>query len=266
MTRWAPVRFPLGLVQCIGIAYTFHSSTRARAQLASASVAHSIFEIPFSYFYKGNLDNLSGHGGDLFLRNDPSTGEVAVHSPEPELAMFLGEQHSIVGYCLANDLTATSLEGRSGGGGEDSTYIAKVWMGCGSFGPDIVSAADIKSIDAVTIGMRILRSGLVVFDSVYSMSERNREFASIPNAIVDKYNSYGGNLPLAKRVIVDQDGFLPAGTLIMLGTGLEISGEYHCRAGDVLTVYSEIFGELSNVVRDLFDSGELNRGAWSVGA
>lgn len=252
---------PLGLVQCIGVAYTFHSSTRARAHLASARVEHGAFEIPFSYFYKGNLDNLSGHGGDLCLRSDPSTGEVAVHSPEPELAMFLGEQHSIVGYCLANDLTATSLEGRSGCGAVDSTYIAKVWMGCGSFGPSIVSAADIKSIDAVTIGMRILRSGLVVFDSVYSISERNREFASIPTAIIDKYNSYGGHLPLAKRVIVDRDGFLPAGTLIMLGTGLDVSGEYHCRVGDVLTVYSEALGELSNIIRDVFDRGELNSGA-----
>jgi fumarylacetoacetate (FAA) hydrolase family protein len=260
------ITFPRGLLQCIGVAYTFHNSTRARAELASARLAHGSSEIPFSYFYKGNLNNLSGHGGDLCLRSDPSTGEVAVHSPEPELAMFLGEQHSIVGYCLANDLTATSLEGRSGRPAANSTYTAKVWMGCGSFGPAIVSAADIKTLDAVTIGMRILRGGLVVFDSVYSVSERNREFASIPTAIVDKYNSYGDDLPLAKRVIVDKDGFLPAGTLIMLGTGLEVSREYYCIVGDVLTVYSTALGELTNIIRGAANEGELNRGSWSVRA
>jgi len=250
------VKFPLGLVQCIGVAYTFHSSVRARAKLASAREGHGASDIPFSYFYKGNLDNLSGHGGDLYLRSDPATGETAVHSPEPELAMYLGEQHSVVGYCLANDLTASSLEGRSGGGMGDSTYLAKVWTGCGSFGPRIVSAADIRHVDAVTIGLRILRRGVAVFDSVYSVSERNREIDAIPETIVEKYNSYGGDLPLAKRVIVDQNGFLAAGTLIMLGTGLDVSGEYHCRVGDVLTVYSEAVGELSNVVRGVWDGRE----------
>jgi len=249
-------KFPLGLVQCIGVAYTFHSSVHARAQLASAHAGHGASNIPFSYFYKGNLDNLSGHGGDLYLRSDPATGEMAVHSPEPELAMYLGEQHSVVGYCLANDLTASSLEGRSGCGMVDSTYVAKVWMGCGSFGPGIVSAADIRNVDAVTIGLRILRRGVAVFDSAYSVSDRNRELGSIPNAIVEKYNSYGGDLPVAKRVIVDQDGFLPEGTLIMLGTGLDVSGEYHCRVGDVLTVYSEALGELSNVVRGVLGGRE----------
>jgi fumarylacetoacetate (FAA) hydrolase family protein len=238
------------------VAYTFHGSARARAKLASAHVERGVSDVPFSYFYKGDLDNLSGHGGDLSLRSDPATGEIAVHSPEPELAMYLGEQHSVVGYCLANDLTASSLEGRSGCGTVDSTYLAKVWMGCGSFGPHIVPTADLRSLEAVTIGLRILRSDVVVFDSAYSVSERSREFGLIPNAIVEKYNSYGGDLPLAKRVIVDQDGFLPAGTLIMLGTGLEIDSEYHCRVGDVLTVYSEALGELSNVVRGVLDGKE----------
>jgi fumarylacetoacetate (FAA) hydrolase family protein len=250
------VRFPRGLVQCIGVAYTFHTSTRARTQLTSANVGHGTSQLPFSYFYKGSLNNLSGHGGHLCLRRDPSTGELAVHSPEPELAMFLGERHNVIGYCLANDLTATSLEGRGGCGDVDWTYLAKVWMGCGSYGPSLLSAEDIKSINAVTIGMRIVRSGQIVFDSIYSVSDRNREFSSIPNAIISKYHGYGGVLPLSKRVIFDDEGFLAAGTLIMLGTGLVVSGEYHCRVGDVITVYSDEFGELSNIVRDSHDLGE----------
>jgi fumarylacetoacetate (FAA) hydrolase family protein len=129
-------------------------------------------------------------------------------------------------------------------------------MGCGSYGPSLLSAEDIKSINAVTIGMRIVRSGQIVFDSIYSVSDRNREFSSIPNAIISKYHGYGGVLPLSKRVIFDDEGFLAAGTLIMLGTGLVVSGEYHCRVGDVITVYSDEFGELSNIVRDSHDLGE----------
>lgn len=243
-------KFPIDVLQCIGVAYTFDSSVRERSHLASANSTFDGSAIPFSYFYKGDLRCLSGHDSDLSLRNDPLTGERAIHSPEPELAMLLGERHSIIGYCLANDFTASSLEGLRNDTLIDSTYYAKVWKGCGSFGPVIVSATDIGDLDTLTIGLKVARNGTTIFDSTYSLSHRNREFKSIPMAIVEKYHSYGTDIPVSKRIIIDQDGYLPAGTLIMLGTGLIVSGKYHCQIGDKLTVYCEAIGELSNIVRD----------------
>jgi 2-keto-4-pentenoate hydratase/2-oxohepta-3-ene-1,7-dioic acid hydratase in catechol pathway len=47
---------------------------------------------------------------------------------------------------------------------------------------------------------------------------------------------------------VDESGRLPAGTVILLGTGLIVPPEAYCQAGDRITVSCPGLGELSHVV------------------
>lgn len=236
------------ITQCIGVAYTFADSTTERQHLNSSNPGYDGFDVPFSYFYKGNMDSLSTHGEDLHLRVDPLSGMSATHWPEAELALLLGKNHQIRGYCLANDLTAASIERRNDGLLADQTYSAKVWNKCGSIGPKFVPPEEIGDLNMMSIGLRIQRSEKTIYNATYSLSLKNREFNSIPAAIIEKRNSYSGTPPLSKRIALDSEGQLTEGTIIMLGTGIIVDSDCYCEHGDIITVYCEGIGELTNRV------------------
>lgn len=234
--------------QVIGVAYTFEESRIKRQHLESAVPGFDGIGLPFSYFYKGDPKNVNGHEENIYLRSDPASGKIATHWPEAELAMLLGKNHEIMGYCLANDLTAASLEVQDNNKLIDPTYQAKVWDRCGSYGPKFVSFDEHFDFDLVTIGLKIRRDEETIFNSQYSLALRNRNFACIPTAIIDKYNNYSTMVPKSKQIIIDKNGYLPEGTLIMLGTGLIVDSECYCAPGDIITIYCDSIGELTNTV------------------
>ena len=237
------------VVQVIGVAYTFRPSLMMRRHLTKNLAAyHSAQNAKFSYFYKGDRASILSDGEDLALRTDPVTGAVAQHWPEPELAVLLGEHHEFVAYTLANDLTAIGIEARGRTELHDNTYFGKVWAGSGSLGPHFVPASRIKNPEQLVIGLSIKRDGKTIFDQEYCTARRSLSFASIPSEILRRYREFDGRLPLSKRINVSASGELPAGTVIMLGTGLIVRSEYYCEPGDVLTVYCPEIGELTNRV------------------
>lgn len=239
----------VAIVQVIGVAYTYRPSLMVRRHLTKdVDAYHSAKHAKFSYFYKGDALSLSGHGGQLQLRTDPATGGLAQHWPEPELAMLIGHNHEVVAYALANDLTAIGIEARGRTEQQDSTYLGKVWAGSGSLGPRFVPASEIKDPEQLTIGMAIVRDGRTIYNQQYSTARRSQPFTTIPDAVVSCYHQFKDGLPLSKRISLSPSGQLPAGTVIMLGTGLIVRPEYYCQPGDVLTVYCPDIGELTNTV------------------
>jgi 2-dehydro-3-deoxy-D-arabinonate dehydratase len=238
---------PNEIVQVIGVAYTYRPSLAVRHHLTECTTGqHSSKNKDFSYFYKGDQQSIVGHQQKLYLRDDPVTGQLAKHWPEPELAVLLGQRHEIIAYTLANDLTAISVEARGRTAALDGTYAGKVWDKSGSIGPHFVAASQIPDPDDLVLGLRIERAGKTVYDQTYSASRRIRPFAEIPDLVVTAYLSYGDSPPPSKRLIISQDNFLPPGTVIMLGSGIIVREEYFCRAGDTLTVYCSAIGELEN--------------------
>jgi 2-keto-4-pentenoate hydratase/2-oxohepta-3-ene-1,7-dioic acid hydratase in catechol pathway len=236
------------IVQVLGVAYTYQPSLAVRRHLIKHATAyHSAKDSEFSYFYKGDRSSIVGNDEKLYLRLDPRSGCVAQHWPEPELAALLGERHEIVAYTLANDLTAISIEASGRTTGFDGTYLGKVWNKSGSLGPSFVPANLIDDTK-LTIGLRIVRQGIVLYNEAYSTSRRLRPFNEVSDLIVESYRHYDGNLPPSKRIAIDSSGFLAAGTVIMLGSGLIVRPELYCEAGDCLSVSCEPIGELSNSV------------------
>jgi len=241
--------YGVAIVQVIGVAYTYSPSLMVRRHLTKNVVAHhSAKNASFSYFYKGDRFSILGHGEQLRLRTDPTTGDLAQHWPEPELAMLIGYDDEIIAYTLANDLTAIGIEARGRTEQEDSTYLGKVWAGSGSLGPRFVIASEIGDTDQLMIGLTVVRQGRTIYNQQYSTARRRQPFSAIPTAILNYYRQFKGRLPPSKQICLNSSGRLPAGTVIMLGTGLIVRQEYYCQPGDLLTIYCPNIGELTNVV------------------
>lgn len=235
------------ITQVIGVAYTFLPSRAARRYLTRDNITyHSSKTKDFSYFFKGNKDSIGRNRDSLHLRTDPSTGCMAKHWPEPELAAILGDTHQIVAYTLANDLTAIDVEARGRSTHFDGTYYGKVWDRSGSIGPKfvLVGAIEVSHLD---IGLTIRRENKVIYDQSYNMSRRVRSLDEIPDRIVELFGKFRHDLPLSKRITVE-NGYLPSGTLIMLGTGIVVRPQYYCLPGDEITVYCSPIGELVNTI------------------
>lgn len=235
------------IIQVLGVAYTFRPSLAIRHDLTRDIPAHhSSKHEDFSYFFKGDKDTIAKHQCALNLRTDPATGKLASHWPEPELAALLGKAHDIVAYTLANDLTAISLEARGRTEQMDGTYFGKVWSRSGSVGPKFVSALEIETSKLV-VGLRIMRDGRIIYDRSYKILRSLRSFSEIPDRIVERFRRFGTKPPPSKMIKLE-NGFLPEGTLIMLGTGLIVQQRYFCEPGDELTVFCPAIGELTNSV------------------
>ena len=228
----------------VGVAYTYDTSRAARRELTRDQPGHSSQTGAFSYFVKCRLDEAAPHGGELRLRpNGP-----ALHWPEAELAALLGPGHDIVAYTLANDFTAFTVETRTGAGGSDNTYLGKCWPGSCGLGPGFVPATEIGPVDDLPVTLRIERGGRRIYAETYRTSSRRWEFSEVAELIVRRRKGFGETAPRSKRVRLDESGRLPAGTVILLGTGLIVPPEAYCRSGDRITVSCPRLGELSHVV------------------
>jgi 2-keto-4-pentenoate hydratase/2-oxohepta-3-ene-1,7-dioic acid hydratase in catechol pathway len=243
---WSPAYDGTSLV--VGVAYTYDTSRTARRELTRDQPRHSSWTDTFSFFVKCRLDETSPHGGELRLNPRSRNGGAPSHWPEAELAALLGPGHEIVAYTLANDFTAFAVETGTGAGDSDNTYLGKCWPGSCGLGPGFVPATELGPVDDLPVTLCIERGERTIYADTYRTSSRTREFSEVADLIVRRRKGFGETAPRSKRVRLDESGRLPAGTVILLGTGLIVPPEAYCRAGDRITVSCPGLGELSNVV------------------
>ena len=240
MSSWASD----GASLVVGVAYTYDTSRAARKELTRDQPGHSAQTGAFSYFVKCRLDETSPHGGELRLHPNGSVP----HWPEAELAALLGPRHDIVAYTLANDFTAFTLETGTDAGDGDKTYLGKCWPGSCGLGPGFVPATELGPVDDLPVTLRIERGERRIYAETYRTSSRRWEFSEVADLIVRRRKGFGETAPRSKRLRLDESGRLPAGTVILLGTGLIVPPEAYCHAGDRITVSCPGLGELSHVV------------------
>ena len=243
---WSPASDGASLV--VGVAYTYDTSRAARRELTRDRPEHSSWTDAFSFFVKCRLDETSPDGGALRLNPRVPTDGTPLHWPEAELAALLGADHEIVAYTLANDFTAFTVETGAGAGVSDNTYLGKCWPGSCGLGPAFVPAGELGPVDDLPITLHIERGGRTIYADTYRTSSRNREFSEVADLVVRRRERFGNAAPRSKRVHLDESGRLPAGTVILLGTGLIVPPEAYCRAGDRITISCPGLGELSHVV------------------
>lgn len=249
------------ITQVIGCAYTYKVSQAVRDSLSKGRDDHSshVGDQAFSYYKKiEKISYLAKNNEPLTLRRHPETDKSVNHWYEPELAVLLGENHKIIGCSLANDFTASGLEFEKDKEGYDSTYYGKCWEGSCGLLESFTNMENIPDINHLDIGLKIERNGEIIYNLTYNTSMRLREFSELPKMIVDYYRSFGVKLRSSKQILIDENGCLPAGTVILVGTGLITPKRCWAEAGDIVTVYSPVLGKLRNSVK-FFDKKIENK-------
>jgi 2-dehydro-3-deoxy-D-arabinonate dehydratase len=169
-------------------------------------------------FFKGTARVCVGPGRPIGLRPDSK-----FTAPEPELALILGSNGKILGYTLANDVSAWDIER------ENALYLpqSKVYDGCCALGPVIITTDSIPDPYALQMTCTIDRGNETRFTGSVSTAKLHRKFETLVEY-----------LRIANHV--------PAGTVLLTGTGIIVTEDAALAEGDVVTISVPEIGKLSN--------------------
>ena len=169
-------------------------------------------------FFKGTARVCVGPGQPVGIRFD--SGFTAA---EPGLAVVLGRNGKILGYTLGNDVSAWDIER------ENPLYLAqsKFYRGSCALGPVIVTPDELPELSGLEMSCTVLRNGQRHF------------FDSVPLA----------RLARSEATLVEyllRGNPVPAGSVLLTGTGIIVPREAALAPGDVVTIRVPGIGVLSN--------------------
>ncbi len=169
-------------------------------------------------FFKGTARVCVGSGQPIGIRADSK-----FTAPEPELALVLGSRGRVVGYTLANDVSAWDIER------ENALYLpqSKVYSACCALGPHIVTVDQVPDPYNLEMNCTITREGAVRYSGSISTAKLHRKFETL----IDY-------LRRSNRV--------PVGTVLLTGTGIIVPEDAALAPGDVVTIRIPEIGELTN--------------------
>ncbi len=169
-------------------------------------------------FFKGTARVCVGPDQPIGIRYDSK-----FTAPEPELAVVLGSAGKVLGYTLANDVSAWDIEK------ENPLYLpqSKVYNGCLSLGPVIVTPDELTDPYNLDITCVITRNGKTLFSGAVNTSKLHRRIETLVEFVVRANN-------------------VPSGSILCTGTGIIVKEEHALAAGDIVTITSPQIGVLSN--------------------
>jgi len=171
-------------------------------------------------FFKGTSRICVGPGESIGIRCDSQ-----FTAPEPELALVIDGQGRIQGYTLGNDVSAWDIER------ENALYLtqSKVYLGSCALGPVMVTADEIDNPYGLHITCSVLRDGQTIFQGSVSTSQLYRRLEELIEFLM-------------------RANPVPAGTVVLTGTGIIVPEEAALRAGDEVRIEVPEIGVLSNPV------------------
>jgi 2-dehydro-3-deoxy-D-arabinonate dehydratase len=174
---------------------------------------------PELFMKDANMLRTVGPGGAIRLRSD-SNWMV----PEPELAIVLGEDGEPVAATIGNDVSSRDIEGAN------PLYLpqAKIFAGACALGPALVIPDDWDA--PFSIRLRITDSDGAELFARETSTERMRR---TPRELAE----------WAMR-----DNPIPAGSVLLTGTGLVPPEDYTLRPGHTVEIEIEGIGILTNTV------------------
>ena len=169
-------------------------------------------------FFKGTGRVCVGPGEPIGIRPDSK-----FTAPEPELAVVLGSKGYIVGYTIANDVSAWDIER------ENPLYLpqSKVYDGCCSLGPVVVTTDELTDPYNLEMTCVITRGQETVYSGSTNTSNLNRKIEQLIEFLL-RANS------------------APRGSVLLTGTGIIVPEAAALRPGDVCTITVPEIGVLSN--------------------
>jgi len=170
-------------------------------------------------FFKGTARVCVGSGGVIGIRADSQ-----FTAPEPELAVVLGSQGRVLGYTLANDVSAWDIER------ENPLYLpqSKVYTGSCALGPVIVTPDELPDPYALTVSCTITRDNKTLFSGITSTGRLARKIEEMVSFLF-------------------RSNPVPAGSVLLTGTGIIVTEEAALAPGDIVTIRIPEIGELVNV-------------------
>jgi len=198
--------------------------TSAAFRDAEVGTRESFYAYVFSeprpeIFFKGTARVCVGPGETIGIRADSR-----FTAPEPELAVVLGGGGKVIGYTLANDVSAWDIER------ENPLYLpqSKVYAGSCALGPVIVTADEVPDPYNLIISCTITRGGKVIFSGETSTARLARKIGEMTEFLL-------------------RSNPVPAGSVLLTGTGIIVTEETALVPGDVVSIKVPEIGELSNV-------------------
>lgn len=169
-------------------------------------------------FFKGTARVCVGPGQPIGIRADSK-----FTAPEPELALILGSKGCILGYTLANDVSAWDIER------ENALYLpqSKVYTACCALGPVIVTADELANPYELNMTCSITRDGQTRFSGNVSTSKLHRKFETLTEYLL-------------------RANHVPAGSVLLTGTGIIVSEDAALAPGDLVTIGVPEIGVLAN--------------------
>lgn len=208
-------------VWAAGVTYLRSKTARMEESDFSATAYDRVYDAARpEIFFKSEGEKVVGPGEPVGIRAD-ATWNV----PEPELALVLNTRGELVGYTAGNDMSSRDIEG------ENLLYLpqAKVYQASCALGPFITVGVTEKEAREWTIGIRIERGGVDVFEGETQVSKIKRGFDELV-----------GWLRRSQE--------FPRGAVLLTGTGVVPPNEFTLAAGDAVHIHISGIGGLSNPV------------------
>lgn len=226
----APPLMPINPPEVWGCGCTYESSAAFRDAehgTREGFYAHVYKDARPEVFFKGTARVCVGPGEAIGIRSDSQ-----FTAPEPELAVLLGSLGRIVGYTLANDVSAWDIER------QNPLYLtqSKIYKGACAFGPVFVTPDELGDIRALRMTCEIVRAGCTLFSETVGINKLNRTIETLIEYLL-RCNP------------------APAGTVLLTGTGIIAPQEAALAPGDIITIAIPEIGELRNPAALLSNGG-----------
>jgi 2-dehydro-3-deoxy-D-arabinonate dehydratase len=169
-------------------------------------------------FFKGTARFCVGPKKDIGLRAD-----AKFTAPEPELAVILGSKGRVLGFSVANDVSAWDIER------ENPLYLpqSKMYTACVSLGPVIVTEDEIPNPYGLDMSCVIMRGSETIFSGTTNTSNLNRKIENLTEYLL-------------------RANPVPAGSVLLTGTGIIVTEESALAPGDIVTIEVPEIGKLEN--------------------
>ncbi|MBI2940627.1 MAG: fumarylacetoacetate hydrolase family protein [Chloroflexi bacterium] len=218
---------PISPPEVWGCGVTYRRSAEFRDE-DTASTARGIYDYVYSaprpeVFFKATAARCVGPDEPIGVRSDST-----FTAPEPELAFVLASTGEIVGFTIANDVSAWDIER------ENPLYLpqSKIYQGCAALGPVVVTPDEIGDPNNLLLRCRIWRSDAIIFEGEVNTSRIGRSFDQLVHYLT-------------------LDNPVPDGTVVCTGTGVIVERRHALADGDVVEIEVEKIGLLRNPVRRL---------------
>jgi 2-dehydro-3-deoxy-D-arabinonate dehydratase len=213
------VTYPVTPPEVWGCGVTYRRSADFREE--GSGIYDHVYVAPRpELFFKATASRCVGHGEPIGRRSDSR-----FTAAEPEVAIAIGASGRVLGYALANDVSAWDIER------ENPLYLpqSKIYRACFAFGPWLVTPDEISDPLALQLTCRVTRQGQEMFRGSASTADLQRTFSTMVDCL-------------------RHSNVVPTGTILATGTGIIQPLTTGLEPGDVVSIACPELGELRNSV------------------